>query len=306
MGKTQSPGNNPFPGDYILVMDETPITTPSSEIPGRKINFFASVHKSILSPEFYRSVQSYSPWTVIKFVMQMCLMTALISGAAFTYYALDDQRGLPSIVSQVFPGMSLKNGVLDPGRATPFIPEKAYVGKMLNMLLCMPGAFDALPDSFLVVDTSKNAMEKSTAEIMFSDRYFAIKTKSTTSLKMSYSKIIRSLDTIEFSRQGIHKLLRKNAVNVFINFFIQSGIITTGTICVSIIFLTLAAYVFRVDKRERPGNYFKKACFAVSPIFVGCNLVAVSGTHIANTWFFLLMISVFVMFRGVRATAPRV
>ena len=269
----------------------------------QKFNFFATVHKSILSADFYRNVRYFSPVTALKFVLQMCLLTALISGAAYTYYAFDDQRGLPAIVPEVFPGMSLKNGLLDPGRSTPFAPEKAYSVKMLNMLFCMPGVFDVLPDSFIVVDTSLGALEKhSIAQLIVSDRFFALKTKQSTSMKIAYSKLFPGPDTIAFTRTGMDKLLRKNRLNMFINFFIQTGIITAGALCVSIIFLTFAAFIFRIEKREKVGCYFKKACFAVSPIFIGNNLIAASGSHIPNTWYLLLMIAVFVMFRGIRAT----
>ena len=267
-----------------------------------KHHFFAIVHKSIVSPSFYREVRHYPPAYALKFVVQMCLITALISGAAFTYYALDADRGLPSVVPGVFPGMSLNNGTLDPGRPTPYVPEKAPVIRFLNGLMCVPDAFDALPDSFIVVDTSSNAPKKTPgAQLVFSDRFFFIKTNSALPMKTAYSRLLPSRDTFAFTRQGTERLLRKNVLGLFIWFFIQLGVFTTGTICVSIIFLTFAVYIFRIDKKEKAGLYFKKACFAATPIFIGTNLVALSGTRIANTWYVLLMIAGFVMVRGVKA-----
>ena len=120
-------------------------------------------------------------------------------------------------------------------------------------------------------------------------------------MKTAYSRLLPSRDTFAFTRQGTERLLRKNVLGLFIWFFIQLGVFTTGTICVSIIFLTFAVYIFRIDKKEKAGLYFKKACFAATPIFIGTNLVALSGTRIANTWYVLLMIAGFVMVRGVKA-----
>ena len=43
------------------------------------------------------------------------------------------------------------------------------------------------------------------------------------------------------------------------------------------------------------------ASFAVSPIFVGVNLMALSGTQFPLGWHLLLIISTVVLFRGVNA-----
>jgi hypothetical protein len=232
----------------------------------------------------------------------MCLLTALISGGAYTYYALNDKTGLPAVLPDVLPGMSINKGTLDPARPTPYVPEKPYVAKSLNILFCLPGAFDALPDSFVVVDTSALVNKKvSKAQLLLTSRNFEINTGNGAYFKLPYSKIFPGSDTIVFSRQGIKKVLGENIVSVYINFFIQSGIINTGTICLSIIFLTLASYIFRIEKREKIGIYFKMACCAVSPVFIGLNLLAVSGAQFPDLWYILVVISVIIMFRGIQS-----
>jgi hypothetical protein len=272
------------------------------ETDASRYNFFLKIHKSIITPGFYTAVANFAPKTIILFVIQMCLLTALISGGAYTYYSLNDKTGLPAVLPDILPGMSINKGTLDPARPTPYVPEKTYVAKGLNILFCLPGVFDALPDSFVVVDTSALVNKKvSKAQLLLTSRNFEINTGNGAYLKLPYSKIFPGSDTIVFSRQGIKKILGKNIVSVYINFFIQSGIINTGTICLSIIFLTLASYIFRIEKKEKIGIYFKMACCAVSPVFIGLNLLAVSGAQFPDFWYILVVISVIIMFRGIQS-----
>jgi hypothetical protein len=69
----------------------------------------------------------------------------------------------------------------------------------------------------------------------------------------------------------------------------------------SIMFLCFAACIFRMEKKKTFGRCFKMASFAVSPIFVGVNLMALSGTQFPLGWHLLLIISTVVLFRGVNA-----
>ncbi|HAJ78688.1 MAG TPA: hypothetical protein DCO75_02865, partial [Fibrobacteres bacterium] len=142
-----------------------------------RYNFFLKIHKSIVSPGFYIAATAFSPKTIILFVVQMCLFTAAISGGAYTYYALNDKTGLPAVLPDVLPGMSINKGTLDPARPAPYVPEKPYVAKSLNILFCLPGVFDALPDSFVVVDTSALVNKKtSRAQLLLTSSNFEINT----------------------------------------------------------------------------------------------------------------------------------
>jgi hypothetical protein len=269
-------------------------------------NFFVKIHKSIVSPGFYNSVVKFPFKAVIFFVLQMCLLTSLISGGAFTYYSIDVSRGLPALLPEVFPGMSIKKGTFDPGRSTPYFVDGSYAAKTLNMLFCMPGMFDVMPDSFIVVDTSENtALKNNGARLIFRSKYFEVNTGSGKPIKVSYSNIIAHPDTIIFSSQVIKRVLRENIVGVYINFFIQSGIINAGTLFLSIIFLTSVAYIFRIERRNSFVIYLKMASFAVTPVFLGVNLLALSGVQLADFWYVLVIASVIVMFRAVHSVTKQ-
>lgn len=271
--------------------------------PEERINFFLKIHKSIIAPEFFGAIAGFSGKTVCIFVVQMCLLTAAISGGAYTYYALDVNKGLPAGISEMLPGMSLKNGVLDPGRPTPYYPSRRSVSNVLNVVFCVPGLFDEAVDSSVVVDTAagrtlgNGAREK----VLLASRFLEVKSKSSKPIRLDYAKWMPGIKNLAFTKEGIKRFLLLDIAGVAFNFFIQSGAINTGVFCMSIMFLCFAACIFRMEKKKTFGRCFKMASFAVSPIFVGVNLMALSGTQFPLGWHLLLIISTVVLFRGVNA-----
>ena len=272
-------------------------------LPEERKNFFLKIHKSIVSPEFYTAISGFSGKTVWIFFAQLCFLTAAISGGAYTYYALDVNKGLPARISEMLPGMSLKNGVLDPGRSTPYYPSKSSVSNVMNVVFCVPGLFDEAADSSIVVDTAagrtlgNGAREK----VLLGSRFLEIQSKPSKPIRLDYAKWMPGIKTIAFTKEGIRRFLLLDIAGVAFSFCLQSGAINTGVFCMSIMFLGLAACIFRIEKKKTIGRCFKMACFAVSPMFVGVNLIALSGTQFPVGWHIMLIVSTVVLFRGINA-----
>ena len=266
-------------------------------------SFFVKIHRSVVSPDFYISARLFPFGWVILFFGQLCLITTLVSGVAATLYSLNINKGLPAQVSQMLPGMAIKNGVLDPGRATPYIPEKPSVSAVFNTLSCMPGFFDSIASSFLVVDTSLLYKPVSTGypSIVLALRQIVVHTDSTHAIAFSYAHSLPFAANIAFTPEGVHGFLVHNIIGVLLNFCIQVGLVNSFMFFVSCIFLAFAAYIFRADKKYRFIEFLKTACFAITPVFIGINLIALSGVTLANAWGILIIISTILMFRGVRA-----
>jgi len=286
-------------------MPNKTMKSPKEKKPEEKLNFFLKIHKSVVVPDFYRLVAGFSAKTVFVFVAQMCLLTALISGCALTYYALDLKTGLPAKVPEMLPGMSFKNGVLDPGRPTPFVPSKSSVSSVFETIFRMPGIIDDAPESLVVVDTSQKALadKKSPSRVLLTSKSLEIQFNSSTPVRLSYpyAKWLRGAGTVAFTPEGIRRFLMHNIAAVSVNFCVQSAGINTGIFLMSIIFLGFAACIFRIDRQRSLGACFKMACFAVSPMFIGVNLIAVSGAKLPVAWHIMLILSTIVMVRGINA-----
>jgi hypothetical protein len=229
-------------------------------------------------------------------------LTALITGLSHAYYALDVDKGLPAQLSQLFPGMSLKNGVFDPGRPTPYVPPAPYVSKALNTIACMPGFADNLPDSSLIIDTASKppAWESASAGIVLTRQSVEVKLWSGMDIRMPYSWMLPPGTDLEFTREGVHSFLNHNLIWAVKRFCFQSGRITAFGFFFSSIFLTLAAFIFNNKENRKLGRCVKQACFAMTPSAAGASLIALSGAQL-SIGPVLFFISLAVLMRGTRA-----
>jgi hypothetical protein len=272
---------------------------------GRKdeLSLFGDLHSSIFSSRFYESIADKSAGEAVRFFILVCIGTAIISGAAHTYYSFDRKTGIAVQVSAMLNGMEFKNGSLDPHIATPYVPGTMHLEKLLNTLFCVPRFFTDLPDSFFVIDTSKSALAKKSlrTQILMGGRYLYVNPGTPVSFTVPYSLMVQGGDLV-VTEESVRILLKKYLVVVASNFFIQTGFINTLVFLLSIVFLTFAAYIFRLERARKFGNFLKIACFAASPVYAGTNLVALSGTTFFWTWHVLILIATFVMFRGVMAS----
>lgn len=267
------------------------------------MSLFSDLHSSIFSARFYGSIAEKSAGEAVRFFILVCIGTAIISGAAHTYFSFDRKTGIAVQVSAMLNGMEFKNGSLDPHTVSPYIPGTMHLEKLLNTLFCMPRFFTELPDSFFIVDTSKSALSRRSprTQILMGERCLYVNPGTPVSFTVPYSLVMQGKDFV-VTEESVRALLKKYLVVVASNFFAQTGFVNTLVFLLSIVFLTFAAYIFRLERARKFGNFLKIACFAASPVYVGTNFVALSGTTFFWTWHVLILISTFVMFRGVMAS----
>jgi hypothetical protein len=267
------------------------------------MNFFRFLNDSVFSRQFYKNVPDMSAWDVIKFVVIICAVTAVFSGLSHTFYFYNKKTGIPAELTAMFGGMEFINGSLDPHRATPYAPDTRHLSKIFRTLFSMPQFFNDLPDSFLVVDTSSASLSRRSivTQFLLTEKYLYANPGSTLNFKMPYTAILGGKNIV-VSEASVRELLKKNMRGVAFNCIVQAGFLNTGIFILSIVFLTFAAYIFRIERFRGIVEFLKIASFAASPVYVGTNLVALSGTAFPWTWHVLILISTFVMFRGVQAS----
>jgi hypothetical protein len=268
-----------------------------------EVNFFSDLHNSIFSARFYEGLSGKPAGEAVRFFILVCVLTAIVSGTAHTYYSFDRKTGIAVQVSALLGGMEFKNGALDPHAATPHMPASAPLEKLLNMILCVPGFFTDLPDSVLIVDTSETALAHKSphTRVLMGKRSLFVYPGAPVSFTVPYSLVLQNQDLV-VTGEAVRALLKKNYLVVASNFISQTGFVNAFVFLLSIVFLTFAAYIFRLERARKLGEFLKIACFAASPVYAGTNVVALSGTTFTWTWHVLILIATFVMFRGVQAS----
>jgi hypothetical protein len=269
-----------------------------------QLNFFALVHKSIFSGRFYAGIAGMRVGQIVRYVAIATALASCIAGVSRTWYALRPATGIAAEVSALLDGMELKNGTLDPHRPTPFVPGIRHLANLLGLVFAVPQAFDALPDSILVVDTSAGAQQGAGAGIRFllTSTSFIVNPSAKVPLQQPYRTIINGGNLV-IEEKTVRALLEKHIVRVAVFFILWTGIVTAPVFLLSIAFLSFAAYIFRLDRSKNTLYFLKIACFAASPVYVGTALAALSGAAVPWVWHAFILVSMFVMFRGVSAAA---
>jgi hypothetical protein len=269
-----------------------------------ELHFFTLVHKSIVSGRFYTEISGMRPWHAVRFVVIASVLATCVAGVSRAWYALDPVTGIAAEVSALLNGMEFKDGSLDPRRPTPFVPGTQHLSNLLGIVFAMPQAFDGLPDSVLVVDTSAGASKKAGAATRFllTSKSLIVNPSTKVSMQQSYSNFF-TVKNLVMEEPLLRALIKKHIVRVTLFFMMWNGIVTVPVFLLSIVFLTFAAYIFRLDRSKNILYFLKMACFAATPVYVGTALAAVAGSTLPWSWHAFILVATFVMFRGVTAAA---
>lgn len=267
------------------------------------MNIFATLHKSIVSGRFYETVPAMPVRSVVKFFLLICLLTTLICGISHLWYAVHAPAGLAAETAEALGGIELKSGVLDPHRPVPYVPDNTHVSRAFELVFWLPQSSTMVPDSFVVVDTNANSLARIGNNTLFllSSRRLVVNPGSPFSYGRSYAELFGTRHLI-VDRNSIQNLLVAQLPLLALFYCAWTAIADTAVYFMSVVciaFVALAAYIFSVNRPRSPGEFLKMAFFAASPLYIGTNIVAVSGTGIAWTWHVFILVSTVVMLRGV-------
>ena len=271
------------------------------------MKFFSSLHRSVFHPFFIREAIKFPAFSVVMFLFKLLVLTALVSGISKTYYLLHNDRGVAPVISVMFGEMEIRDGRLKTEREVPFEMSKDLTGALLDNLVGFT-VFQQVPDNFLIVDTRDPlpADDKVTgaAKILLKDASVLFKDMR---IEVPYEKLVGK--NFEFTAEVVQGFLHRNALSFVLNFFMLSFFFTLSTVLMSLLFLSIGAYLFSFDKTKKFGYFLRIACFSISPVMIGSALVAVSGVSAEWAWYIFVILSTMLMFRAmahasINAPAP--
>lgn len=258
----------------------------------------------MFDPSFYREALERSRWRVVMFTVKLLFFTAMILGMSRAYYLVHSERGIAPLVSAMFVGMEIRDGLLTTEHPQPYEVSGEMLTALLNRLMGHSRFFERVPDNFLVVDTRgtrpdpgaagapKIIMGEST--VMFADMR----------MEMPYKSFV-SGGNFQFTVSSIQEFLNRNALTFTAHFFITGLFMNFFTVMMGVLFLSLAAFVFRADRAKCYQHFLRLACFAISPVALGAALVSISGVSAEWTWHVFIILSTLIMFRAMVNTADK-
>jgi hypothetical protein len=267
------------------------------------LSFFEQLHRSIVDPPFYKEILAASKGFIVRFLLQLLLLTAFLTSVSQVYYMIDEQRGITKRLEAAFPGTEIVDGKLLTSLPTPYVPPAYLILPVLDLLFGVPSVFDNDTDSMLILDTSAvSGYSMKVPAIVMKSENMIVFLNAETSVSVPYKQVLLGNNNLKFTSEHIKAFILKNLFGFLILCFFSNLAQSTFMLVFSISFLAIAAYLFRVERERGIGHYIRAACFAVSPICVGSIMIGLSGVKLYWTWHILIFISTIVMFRAVVAT----
>lgn len=268
------------------------------------MNFFNELHRSMVDPLFYKEVLTFKRSRVALYVMLLLLITSIVTVMAQWWYQIESDDGIPEAVELALSGMEIKDGQLDPHVQTPFVPPSKKSWPLMSAVFFQNGMIQAT-DTLLFVDTAASqtfklkapyfALGKERLFFNYDDKYFKA--------SISYTILLNGKKQLKFTASEIRSLLKSPSFlpMILISLFVTTMIQNIVTILFSIIFLAVAAYIFRIERLTGFSIFLRASTFAITPMALGLMLIEVAGVQIVWGWHLLIFISTIVLFRGVVA-----
>ncbi len=268
------------------------------------MNFFYELHRSVVDPQFYTEVLTYKRSRVAWYVILLLLLTSFVTVIAQWWYQVESDDGIPNAIELALSGMEIKDGLLDPHVQTPFVPSSKNSWPLMSAVFFQNGMIQAT-DTLLFIDTSASqafklkapyfALGKDRIHFNYDDKYFKA--------SISYAMLLNGKKDLKFTASEIRSLLTSPSFlpTIIISMFVTTMFQSVLTILFSIIFLAVAAYIFRIERVTGFSVFLRASTFAITPMALGLMLIEVAGVQAIWGWHLLIFISTIVLFRGVVA-----
>lgn len=263
------------------------------------MQLFINIHRSITDPSFYLWVISQPKRKALGFLMQLLTISVLVISLLHTSRLRDKDSGLPAILPRMFPEMEISSYTMRSFRKTPYIVNTTYISNLMSVLYSKPVSYFDIPDTFIVVDTAYNVNESDISPyIVLNQDDIVFKLYNGELLHLPYSLFVKENHILRLTQEDVYQFIKKSiGVLFFFNFF--AHFLELGSIIgVSILFLFIAAYIFKGRYIKNHGAVFKIVIYALSPLLVGNVLMAVANVFLSGTWHVLMILSSFLCFRG--------
>lgn len=239
---------------------------------------------------------------VAVFFVWVLILCALVCGGMHVLSAIDSERGFPAYLHTMFEGCRIVDGRFETTHVSPYAVSPIQARNLIDAYF-NSSVLAEIPDSFIMVDTGMIVDPAKTAGTIaiFRSKDFVIKNSNAMTVAVQYGNLVGKSGSFDFSVEQLRRLLLNNAFTLLVIFCIQDGIINFFNFMLSLFFMATAGYIFRMDRTERFGYFYKVACFAATPLYIGTALVAISSSRSPWSWHIFAILSIFVMFRGVTA-----
>lgn len=262
--------------------------------------FFLSIHRSILDPAFYQEVLSFRKRRVWAFLVSLLLLTSSIVSIFHYIRVSDKDNGLPRLLPATLSGVRIEGDQLINERDSKYSIDPITLNEIIVLLSENGNTSEVLmPDSLIFINGKDDSVPSKESGIFlsFNRNSVLLKGKDRGYISFSY-KYLTYGATVEFTEDSVAHYFKKRAFEVYVNLLLIHFLKFSFHFFSSVIFLAIAAFIF---KRAIINNFFilfKLSLYASSVLAIENVVTAAAGYSPLITWYFAVFISIYAIFRG--------
>ncbi len=265
------------------------------------MRFFIHVHRSIVDPSFYAEIIEYPKRRAFLFLVQVILITIVISALAHTFRAYNSETGLPAVLPALFQGMELSHDEMVTSQETPYSVNPVFVADFMAVMTELPRSSFTIPESSIVVNDKilEKPQDQLTVSILFGSKEIYYKMGPNLIFPIPYSAMLAKNEVLRFDTPGVTSFLSKRIPLAFIYFLVQHFIRFGATILTSLFYLSFAVFIFRL-KRLTLGNIIKIAMFAMVPLALVKIITSLAGVAVKGVWYVAMFACIIIIGRAIQ------
>lgn len=268
--------------------------------------FFITIHRSITDPQFYGEVQSFKKVKVFSFILALFVFTSIIESSFHFGRLLNKDFGLPKYLAIALSDVSIYSDKLVNKREKKFVVDPITMNEITKLLSDFKSKEDLqIPDSLILINGKDDSVPSSKSSVLLSFNRTSVlfKQKNGAYGEIPYSILFKHLtipkdNGIQFTEQSIMAYFYKHFIGLFLNIFLSHFFLFAFQYFSSVIFLALAAFIFKRSIVNRLISMFKLSLYASSVIAIEGMITSAAGYSSIFTWYAAIFISIYAMFKG--------
>ncbi len=219
---------------------------------------------------------------------------------------MNKEFGLPKYLAIALSGVVISGEELINERESKYLIDPITTNEILKLFSDFKSKDDRMiTDSLIFINGKDDVVPSSETGVLLSlnRTNISYKLKDGKYQIIPYRTLFKYLAVpkdkeIRFTEQSISEYLNAHIIELFLNLLLSHFFLFGFQYFSSVIFLALAAFIFKRSIVNRLFGMFKLSLYASSVIAIEAMVTAAAGYSSIVTWYAAIFISIYAMFRG--------
>lgn len=268
------------------------------------MQFFTQIHRSITDPSYYLEILTFPVSKIVFYLLKLLLLAAFVASIVHTIRLVNHETGLPSVLPSLFKDIVIFEGKMEVVSETPYQLDLPYVVELYSQMYDLPydmaGQMFQLSDSSIIIDKNREIVYdgQSTINLLLSEDSIFVNAKIKI-LSFPYTLWGMTKNRIQFTKEGVGRWVKRKSFSLFQYSLFLHLMYVFFRLVISIFFITIATYIFKLGRFAGFSVVMKISCFAVTPIVIENCISSLAGVKLYWTWQLSVFVATIVVYRAI-------